>query len=197
MLKHDAYVAVGVGQRRGFPVVLRPEGAGATGDLAWQSWGRFGRRIGRRCRDADAHRLDLRGDHRRAAEPGSGTIGCTTSRSPATDLSMPNGVPGPATPWQPRPDWHAAPRAVFVGRLAPGEGARTADRRLARRPAAAPGGPADPDRRGARAARSGGRAGSRGLGRPDQPSTCRAPRPTPPPRSAPPTCSCSPRARRG
>ncbi len=30
---------VGEGRRRGFPVVLRPEGAGATGDLAWQKLG--------------------------------------------------------------------------------------------------------------------------------------------------------------
>ncbi len=49
MLKHDAYVTIGAGRRLGFPVVLRPEGAGATGDIAWQSWGNFGRRIGRRC----------------------------------------------------------------------------------------------------------------------------------------------------
>ncbi len=54
MLKHDAYVAVEAGRRLGFPVVLRPEGAGATGDIAWQSWGDFGRKIGRRCREADA-----------------------------------------------------------------------------------------------------------------------------------------------
>src|SRR5262249_43004382 len=54
MLKHDAYVAVEAGRRLGIPVVLRPEGAGATGDIAWQSWGRFGRKIGRRCRDASA-----------------------------------------------------------------------------------------------------------------------------------------------
>ena len=54
MLKHDAYVVVEQGKRRGFPVVLRPEGAGATGDLAWQKWGRFGRQIGERCKRADA-----------------------------------------------------------------------------------------------------------------------------------------------
>ena len=54
MLKHDAYVTLGAGRRLGFPVVLRPEGAGATGDIAWQSWGNFGRRIGRRCRHAIA-----------------------------------------------------------------------------------------------------------------------------------------------
>src|SRR5262249_53298562 len=54
MLKHDAYVATKVGRANGFPVVLRPEGAGPTGDIAWQSWGNFGRRIGIQCRQADA-----------------------------------------------------------------------------------------------------------------------------------------------
>ena len=54
MLKHDAHVAVMAGERLGFPVVLRPEGAGATGDLAWQSWGHFGRSIGLACRRANA-----------------------------------------------------------------------------------------------------------------------------------------------
>src|SRR5262249_26976044 len=42
MLKHDAYVAVGEGRRRGFPVVLRPGGAGGRGDGARQDWGRVG-----------------------------------------------------------------------------------------------------------------------------------------------------------
>ena len=54
MLKHDAYVVTRAGKRKGFPVVLRPEGAGPTGDMAWQSWGNFGRRIGLACRQADA-----------------------------------------------------------------------------------------------------------------------------------------------
>ena len=54
MLKHDAYVVVKAGKRLNFPVVLRPEGAGATGDVAWQSLGNFGRLIGRTCRQADA-----------------------------------------------------------------------------------------------------------------------------------------------
>ena len=113
MLKHDAYVAVGVGRRRGFPVVLRPEGAGATGDLAWQSWGRFGRRIGRRCRTADAF----------VSISAAITAELTAAGyDPATIVELPNGVPVPDAPWQPRPDWHAAPCAVFVGRLAPEKG---------------------------------------------------------------------------
>ena len=54
MLKHDAYAALGAGERAGFPVVLRAEGAGATGDIAWQRSGRCGRRIAARCHEADA-----------------------------------------------------------------------------------------------------------------------------------------------
>ena len=40
-------------------------------------------------------------------------------------MSIPNGVPVPPTPWQRRPDWRAAPRAAFVGRLAPEKGLDT------------------------------------------------------------------------
>lgn len=54
MLKHDAYVAVGAGRRLGFPVALRAEGAGLTGDIHWQLGDRFGTRIARRCREAQA-----------------------------------------------------------------------------------------------------------------------------------------------
>ena len=67
MLKHDAYTVIGAGERLGFPVVLRPEGAGATGDIAWQSWGNFGRTIGRRCRRATAFVSYFQGDRARAS----------------------------------------------------------------------------------------------------------------------------------
>lgn len=110
MLKHDAYVAVAAGRRWGFPVVLRPEGAGATGDLAWQSWGRFGKRIGARCRQADALvaiSSEIAQELRAAGY------------DEARIHSLPNGVPVPEIPWQRRPGWREAPRAVFVGRLAP------------------------------------------------------------------------------
>lgn len=116
MLKHDAYITVGVGERRGFPVVLRPEGAGATGDIAWQGWGRFGRAIGRRCQAADAVisiSTAITDELRRAGY------------DPARIHALPNGVPVPDDLWQRRADWRSAPRAVFVGRLAPEKGLDT------------------------------------------------------------------------
>ncbi|SIO40598.1 Glycosyltransferase involved in cell wall bisynthesis [Singulisphaera sp. GP187] len=116
MLKHDAYVTVEQGRRHGFPVVLRPEGAGATGDIAWQSWGRFGQTIARRCREADAIvSISQAITHELLA------AGFDGERIQA----LPNGVPVPTTPWQPRPDWQSAPRARFVGRLAPEKGLDT------------------------------------------------------------------------
>ncbi len=112
MLKHDAFAVVRQGQRRGFPVVLRPEGAGATGDLAWQSWGRFGRTIGRRCRQADAF-VAISAAVRRELEAGG--------YDPARIVDLPNGVPIPPEPWTPRPTGTSF-RAAFVGRLAPEKG---------------------------------------------------------------------------
>lgn len=54
MLKHDAYAALSAARRANFPVVLRAEGAGLTGDVHWQLDARCGRRIKERCREADA-----------------------------------------------------------------------------------------------------------------------------------------------
>ncbi|MEK6236288.1 MAG: glycosyltransferase family 4 protein, partial [Planctomycetales bacterium] len=54
MLKHDAYAALGVGAKLGFPVIARAEGAGATGDAHWQQKNPFGSQIRRRCREARA-----------------------------------------------------------------------------------------------------------------------------------------------
>lgn len=116
MLKHDAYVAVGVGRSRGFPVVLRPEGAGATGDLAWQAWGRFGRRIGARCKQADAVV---------SISPAVTAELCRAGYDPARVHAIPNGVPVPAAAWEPRPVGRDAPRAVSLGRLAPEKGLDT------------------------------------------------------------------------
>jgi glycosyltransferase involved in cell wall biosynthesis len=116
MLKHDAYVTVEAGRRHGFPVVLRPEGAGETGDLAWQSWGTFGRAIGKRCRQADAFVSISRAITRELAE---------ANYDVARIHELPNGVPVPEAPWQRREGWRSSPRAVFVGRLATEKGLNT------------------------------------------------------------------------
>jgi glycosyltransferase involved in cell wall biosynthesis len=94
-------------------VVLRPEGAGATGDVAWQAWGRGGRAIARRCKEADAF-VAISGAVR------SELIGAGYDESRIIDL--PNGVPVPDETWSPRPDWAENPHALFVGRLAPEKG---------------------------------------------------------------------------
>lgn len=54
MFKHDAYAAVGEGLRLRFPVAIRAEGAGLTGDMHWQLAAVGGRRIKRRCFKAAA-----------------------------------------------------------------------------------------------------------------------------------------------
>lgn len=110
MLKHDAYVAVEVGETLGIPVVLRPEGAGETGDLAWQTWGRFGRRIGERCKRADAFVAISPAIHAELVAGGY---------DPEKIHDLPNGVPIPEVPWG---TGASAPnpylRVAFVGRLA-------------------------------------------------------------------------------
>ncbi len=130
MLKHDAFSVVGAGDRLGFPVVLRPEGAGATGDIAWQSWGNFGRIIGRRCRRAAAFvAISKSIEHELREAWYSGTMRSSrlteafdrTPKEPRIK-AIPNGVPVPEFAWQRRADWRAAPRAAFIGRLAPEKG---------------------------------------------------------------------------
>ena len=133
MLKHDAYSVLTAGEHLGFPVVLRPEGAGATGDIAWQSWGNFGRMIGRRCRDATAFvTISIPIEHELREAWCSGTMrpsrwASGLQQTPAEPRiePIPNGVPVPDIPWQRRSDWRAAPRAMFVGRLASEKGLDT------------------------------------------------------------------------
>ncbi len=113
MLKHDAFVAVSVGRKLKIPVVLRPEGAGATGDLAWQRWGRFGARIGKRCKRADAFV---------AISPAVHTELIVAGYDPAKIHDLPNGVPVPDQAWEPEFPMATRFRAAFVGRLAPEKG---------------------------------------------------------------------------
>ena len=54
MLKHSAYSAVTVCRKQRQSVVLRVEGGGDTGDCNWHHIARFGSRIRRRCKVADA-----------------------------------------------------------------------------------------------------------------------------------------------
>ncbi len=54
MLKHSAYAAVTACRKQRQSVVLRVEGGGDTGDCHWHKVARFGGRIRRRCKQADA-----------------------------------------------------------------------------------------------------------------------------------------------
>ncbi len=54
MLKYEAAAALSARRRARLPVVLRTEGAGPTGDVAWQSQSWHGRWVRRRCRGANA-----------------------------------------------------------------------------------------------------------------------------------------------
>ncbi|MDA1052680.1 MAG: glycosyltransferase family 4 protein [Planctomycetota bacterium] len=53
-LRQDAYAVVGALGSLDPPVVLRSQGARATGDCHWQEHARFGRRIRKRCQSAAA-----------------------------------------------------------------------------------------------------------------------------------------------
>jgi glycosyltransferase involved in cell wall biosynthesis len=133
MLKHDAYVAVRAGKRLGFPVVLRPEGAGATGDVAWQSWGNFGRVIGLACRQAAAFvsiSKSVEAEIQKSLCSGTmrpfRSVDETGPKLTAPRIvSIPNGVLVPESAWRVRHDWQLVPRAIFVGRLAPEKGLDT------------------------------------------------------------------------
>jgi glycosyltransferase involved in cell wall biosynthesis len=132
MLKHDAYVTVGVGRHCGFPVILRPEGAGPTGDLAWQSWGNFGRMIGLRCRRANAFvaisksiDTELHKSWQTGTLRSPRTIDGNERATSPRIIAIPNGVPVPEIAWKCRVNWQAEPRAVFIGRLAHEKGLDT------------------------------------------------------------------------
>ena len=102
----------------GFRWFCVPEGAGATGDIAWQGWGRFGRKIAARCREASAFVSISKPIERELLE--AWTKGAPGRfENPLKIVSIPNGVPVPEVPWQRRAGWREAPQAVYLGRLAP------------------------------------------------------------------------------
>jgi glycosyltransferase involved in cell wall biosynthesis len=129
MLKHDAYTALGALESSLVPVLLRAEGAGSTGDCAWQQTARFGARIRRRCTAADA----LIGPSEMICEE-------LARRYPADQVHyIPNGVriPAPHTPSRQAAARRAlaevnydlavnpdAPVAVYTGRLHRAKGLR-------------------------------------------------------------------------
>lgn len=108
MLKHDAFVATQWGRTAGVPVILRPEGAGETGDMAWQRRDRFGARIREVTITADAFVALSERIRDEMID-----AGYDASRI----VVIPNGVPVPETPWSLTGPIEN-PRAVFVGRLA-------------------------------------------------------------------------------
>ncbi len=121
MLKHCAWVAVAASSHCNVPVVLRPEGSGPTGDIAWQQHALGGMRIRRRCERAAALVAlspHIRSELERAGMPSSRIH------------EIPNGVPIP--PLGDEIDRMAcrqrlglktsAPMAVFVGRISPEKG---------------------------------------------------------------------------
>lgn len=91
MLKHAAFAALAPGIRRQTPVIVRLEGGGATGDIAWQRSAPFGAWIRARCEKADSLvapsrpiELELRG----ANYPSDRIV------------RIENGVPIPDSPWE-------------------------------------------------------------------------------------------------
>lgn len=121
MLKHSAWATMAAGWRCHVPVVLRVEGSGPTGDVAWQQHALGGKLIARRCRQAVA--IVAISPHIRAELEQAGY--------PADRLyEIPNGVAIPSLPKaDERPAWRqrlgleaAGPIALYVGRLSPEKG---------------------------------------------------------------------------
>ncbi|HEY1065371.1 MAG TPA: glycosyltransferase family 4 protein [Pirellulales bacterium] len=130
MLKHDAYVAVGVGKTLRVPVVLRAEGAGENGDVAFQRTARFGNQMRSRCQQADAivaPTRDIEGELRDAGYA-SGKIARIANGAPVPEVVDPrakhdcrqNLVSAEPSLYVP----YGSPVAVFTGRFHPVKGLR-------------------------------------------------------------------------
>lgn len=124
MLKHVAYAAVGASRPLGLPVVLRTEGGGPTGDVAWLRSARLGGVISRRLRQANA------------VVAISGPIYHELQRAGFADrqlLYLPNGVPIPKDAWtigetsKYRTQLGLPERrtVVYTGRISPEKGLET------------------------------------------------------------------------
>lgn len=91
MLKHAAYAALTTKWKDQPPIVLRAEGAGPTGDMAWQDSARFGGAIRTACQQADAFIAPSLQIAEELRERGY--------RSDAI-VEIPNGVPIPEISWR-------------------------------------------------------------------------------------------------
>ena len=91
MLKHAAYAALTTKWINPPPLILRAEGAGPTGDMAWQDSARFGAKIRAACKLADAFIAPSPQIAEELRDRGY--------RSEAV-FEIPNGVPIPEQPWR-------------------------------------------------------------------------------------------------
>jgi glycosyltransferase involved in cell wall biosynthesis len=91
MLKHAAYAAMTTKWTNPPPIVLRAEGAGPTGDMAWQDSARFGAKIRTACQRADAFI---------APSPQVAEELRDRGYRPDAVHEIPNGVPIPEQPWR-------------------------------------------------------------------------------------------------
>lgn len=131
MLKHSAYATLGVARRLRFPVVLRPEGAGLTGDCFWQLEANFGRRIKERCLTADAFFAPSRAIERELVAagyprdrihytPNGVALRPTTDRATQLELRAALAEAEPSLTVAPN-----APVVLYAGRLHPAKGLAT------------------------------------------------------------------------
>lgn len=127
MLKHDACAALGAAGP-GVPVVLRAEGAGETGDVAWQRAAHLGRLIRRRCRTAAAvvaPSTQIAEELREAGYPAdrirqiANGVRIPAAPSPERRQAARDALSLAHTAFYVPPD---GPVAVYAGRLHPGKG---------------------------------------------------------------------------
>lgn len=118
MLKHAAYAVVGSGRMLSTPVVLRAEGGGASGDIAWQVTARGGQRIGNRCKFANALVAPSKAVHRELLHAGY---------NPDKTHLLENAVSIPPEDWSDKRRAEArqslnlpdGPTVIYTGRLHP------------------------------------------------------------------------------